>query len=132
MMELTSTYQYLGRSAKIAPQSGNYGFYILLYGKSTPNTVTGYHTVSTKMVLACTINSEFYQYGTTYTGTINGASAFSVFADNQVLSHADVYRAHALVICRQDVFVVTVYVHTGVVEKVLYFLSAFLYPQRSA
>ena len=76
-MELTSTYQYLGRSAKIAPQSGNYGFYILLYGKSTPNTVTGYHTVSTKMVLACTINSEFYQYGTTYTGTINGASAFS-------------------------------------------------------
>lgn len=76
-MELTSTYQYLGRSAKIAPQSGNYGFYILLYGKSTPNTVTGYHTVSTKMVLACTINSEFYQYGTTYTGTINGTSAFS-------------------------------------------------------
>ena len=76
-MELTSTYQYLGRSAKIAPQSGNYGFYILLYGKSVPNTITGYHTVSTKMVLACTINSEFYQYGTTYTGTINGASAFS-------------------------------------------------------
>lgn len=76
-MELTSTYQYLGRSAKIAPQSGSYGFYILLYGKSVPNSVTGYHTVSTKMVLACTINSEFYQYGTSYSGTINGTSAFS-------------------------------------------------------
>lgn len=76
-MTLTSDYQYLGRSAKIAPQSGSYGYYILMYGKTVENTTTGYHTVSTKMVLACTINSEFYQYGTSFNGTINGSSAFS-------------------------------------------------------
>lgn len=77
MATLTSEYQYLGRSSKLTPQSGSYGYYILLYGKTVPNTTTGYHTVSTKMVLACTIDSSFYGYGTTYSGTINGTTAFS-------------------------------------------------------
>lgn len=77
MAVLTSDYQYLGRSAKIAPQSGSYGYYILLYGKSVPDALTGYHAVSIRQVLACTVDSSFYQFGTTYSGTINGTTVFS-------------------------------------------------------
>lgn len=77
MATLTTSYQYLGRSNKMAPQSGSYGYYVLLYAKSVPNNSTGYHTVTIKEVLACTINSSFYQYGTSYSGSINGAIAFS-------------------------------------------------------
>lgn len=77
MATLTSDYQYLGRSAKLSPQSGSYGYYILLYGKTEANSVTGYHTVSIKEVLACTIDSSFYQYGTAFSGKINGISVFT-------------------------------------------------------
>ena len=77
MATLTSEYQYIGRSSKLAPQSGSYGYYILLYAKTSPNQTTGFHSVTIKQVLACTINSSFYSYGTTYSGTINGTTAFS-------------------------------------------------------
>ena len=76
-MQLQTDYQYIGRSAAISPNSGNYAYYILLYAKSVPNRTTGMHTVTVREVLACSIVSSFYQYTTTFSGTVNGATVFS-------------------------------------------------------
>lgn len=77
MATLTSTYQYIARSNKLAPQSGRYGYYLLLYAKTSPNTTTGFHTVTIKTILACSANSSFYQWSCQYAGKINGSTAFS-------------------------------------------------------
>ena len=76
MATLTSEYQYLGRSGRIAPRSGNYGYYVLLYGKTVADSLTGAHTVSLRQVLACTIESSFYLHGSVVSGSIDGTSVF--------------------------------------------------------
>lgn len=77
MATLTSEYQYIGRSAQMKARDGSYYYYILLYAKTAPNNSTGYHTVTIKQVLACSVNSSFYQYTTTFSGAIAGTTVFS-------------------------------------------------------
>ena len=77
MATLTSEFQYLGRSAKMAPKSGSYGYYILLYGKTVANAETGIHTVTIQERMACTVDSSFYNFSSSYSGTINGETVFS-------------------------------------------------------
>ena len=80
MATLTSEYQYLGRSARMAPKNGNnYGYYILLYAKTDADLINGIHTVSIRQVIACSINSSFYQFGSTSIGTINGQTVYTVY-----------------------------------------------------
>ena len=77
-MTLTTEYQYIGRSNAMKPKSGDaYWYYILLYAKSTPNSSTGYHTVTIKQELVCTVLSRFWGRSTSYHGTVDGISAFS-------------------------------------------------------
>ena len=79
MATLTSNYQYLGRSAAMQPQSGNYYYYLLLYGKAEQVGTSNMYDVSIKTVLACTINASFYGYSSTsHSGKIDGISAISI------------------------------------------------------
>lgn len=77
MATLTAEFQYLGRSEKLAPKSGSYGYYILLYGKTEPNVETGFHAVTIREVMACTANSSFYNFASYYSGAVDGKTAFS-------------------------------------------------------
>lgn len=98
MITLTSEYQYLGRSNAIAPygtytpapgsdlddipkppvwNDPGFRYYILLYGKTTPDTGNGSHRVSVKMRLVCTADYSFTGYGTTASAAVAGTSAFA-------------------------------------------------------
>ncbi len=77
---LTSTYQYLGRSGELKSKSGSLKYYLLLYAKTSPNDTTGIHTVSILGRLASVnTNATFYYPPCTmeHSGTINGSPAFS-------------------------------------------------------
>jgi hypothetical protein len=78
MATLTKDYQFLGRSSVMTSQSGVLNYYILLYGKTEANEITGFHKVTIKEVLASTSgNATFYYYTTSHSGTIAGKTAFS-------------------------------------------------------
>lgn len=77
-MELTNSYQYIGRSSVMTSTNGKLSYYLLLYAKTTPNQTTGIHTVTIKSVLASTItNATYYYYTQAHNGNINGSTAFS-------------------------------------------------------
>ena len=81
-MILTTEYQMIGTTtANKMPANGGVGefgaFYTELYAKTSPNEISGIHTVTIRLMLCCTINSQFYEYMTRYNGTVNGISAFS-------------------------------------------------------
>jgi hypothetical protein len=76
-MELTNTYQYIGRSNGVKAYGGSYYYYILLYAKTSGSISTGKHTVSVKMRMACTANSTFYSYYTTANAKADGKNVFS-------------------------------------------------------
>lgn len=79
MATLTSSYQYLGRSSAMEAKEGGYYYYILLYSKAVPNNTTGIYTVYLKEIIASSKNSgaSFYDYSTTYSGSIAGNIVFS-------------------------------------------------------
>lgn len=78
MATLTSSYQYLGRSSVMTSTSGSLSYYLLLYGKTSADQVTGIHTVSIISYLASTnTNAEYYYYTQAHNGKINGSTAFS-------------------------------------------------------
>jgi hypothetical protein len=79
MATLTKDYQFLGRSSEMKSQDGKSKYYILLYGKTEANEITGFHKVTIKEVLASlsTSNASFYYYTTSHSGTIAGKTAFS-------------------------------------------------------
>lgn len=61
-----------------ATGGGYYGaFFTEVYARAIPNETTGIYTVYLKLMLACTINSQFYQYPTSFSGSIGGVSVFS-------------------------------------------------------
>lgn len=78
---LTSSYQYIGRSSPMTSNNGKLSYYLLLYAKTSPNQITGIHTVTIKSVLASTITNATYYAKSDYTqqhnGKINGSTAFS-------------------------------------------------------
>lgn len=74
MATLTSDYQYLGRSGKLGST-----YYLLVYGKTTPNTTTGIHRVYVQVKFASTqAGTTFYSFANTIKATVNGSNAFSV------------------------------------------------------
>lgn len=74
MATLTSDYQYLGRSGKL----GN-TYYLLVYGRTVPNTTTGKHTVYVQVKFASTQGgTTFYSFANTIKATVNGSNAFTV------------------------------------------------------
>lgn len=78
MATLTSEYQYLGRSSAMVSNGGTLNYYLLLYGRTTANSITGYHHVQIKSVLASiNTNAMFYEYATSFNGKVAGANAFS-------------------------------------------------------
>ena len=78
MATLTANYQYLSRSSVMSSLDSSLSYYILLYAKTSANVATGVHTVTLKEVLASTNNNAtFYLYKTTYSGTVDGKTAFS-------------------------------------------------------
>lgn len=72
---LTSSYKYIGRTS-CKSQNGGGSYYLILHAKTSPNTITGYHTVSIKGILASNYGS-FYGYGSTSTGKINGTQVYN-------------------------------------------------------
>lgn len=74
-MELTSNYQYIGRSNGVLNYGGGYRYYLLLYAKTEPNTAAGKHKVSLKMRIACQGGDGFYGYSTTGYAKVEGAEA---------------------------------------------------------
>ena len=74
--ELTSAYQYIGRSNAVSCPAG-YNYYILVYAKTSGNNATGKHTVSIKARLACDVDSSFYAFTTTASASADGVSAWS-------------------------------------------------------
>lgn len=82
-MILTTEYQMIGTTtANKMPANGGVGefgaFYTELYAKTSPNEISGIHTVTIRLMLCSTvINSPFYEYVTRYNGTVNGVAAFS-------------------------------------------------------
>lgn len=75
-MTLTSEFQYLGRSEKLSPKSGSYGYYILLYGKTSADEKSGLHTVTIQERIACTTNSSFYNFSSEYYGSVGETEVF--------------------------------------------------------
>lgn len=74
MATLTSEYQYLGRSGKLGST-----YYLLVYGRTTPNTTTGIHRVYVQVKFASTkAGTTFYSFANTIKATVNGSNAFSV------------------------------------------------------
>lgn len=77
MATLTSAWQFLERSSVMTSSSG-LNYYLLIYAKTSANQTTGIHTVTLLGRLASTeYNATFYQYATSYSGKINGTTAFS-------------------------------------------------------
>ena len=78
MATLTSEYQYLGISSVMTSVSGKLSYYLLLYGKTSADQITGIHTVTILGRLASTSNgATFYKYATSHSGKIAGQTAFS-------------------------------------------------------
>jgi len=99
MIELSSEYQYLGRSNAIRPygtystppsdpayddipkppvwNDPGYRYYILIYGKTVPDAENGRHRVTVKMRLACTGNASFYGFNTTASATVKETNVFA-------------------------------------------------------
>lgn len=78
MATLTNSYQYLGRSSVMTSVSGKLSYYLLLYGKTSADPITGIHSVTILGRLASTsTGATFYQYATSHSGTIVGKTAFS-------------------------------------------------------
>ena len=76
--KLTSSFQYICRSDVMNSVSGGLKYYLLLFAKTSPNETTGIHTVTIVGRLASTsANATFYKYATSYSGKINGSTAFS-------------------------------------------------------
>ena len=76
MVTLTSAYQYIGRSNAVTCPSG-WKFYCLIYAKTAVNSTEGTQKVSVLMRMVCDVKSSFYQFATTGSATVDGASAFS-------------------------------------------------------
>lgn len=78
MATLTSEYQYLARSSAIKSKGGTLYYYLLLYGKTVPNDITGIHRVSILgRIASINTGATFYHYTTSHSGTIAGTTAFS-------------------------------------------------------
>ena len=75
-MELSNEYQYIGRSNVVKDQNNKYGYYILLYMKTSGSVTTGKHTVTAKMRLVSEMNT-FYGYATSGSLSVAGVSAAS-------------------------------------------------------
>ena len=73
-MNLTSSYQYIGRTTGVSCDNG-WNFYVLLYAKTSGSVSTGKHTVTVKMRLACDVNSTFYGYPTDGAASVDGVRA---------------------------------------------------------
>lgn len=86
MAILTQTYQYIGRSGPVSCKAG-WNYYILLYAKTAGDMLTGTHTVSVQMELACTSDATFYGYGTTGAVTVNRVHA--IYWDGAAIPGAD-------------------------------------------
>lgn len=76
MVELNSTYQYIGKTAKGVSSANGATYDILLYAKTTGSISTGKHTVSVKMRMVCNKASTFYGYYTWGHVKVDGANAF--------------------------------------------------------
>ena len=77
MSNLTSSYQYIGRTNGVKAYNASYYFYILLYAKTSGSVTTGKHTVTVLMRLACTSDATFYGYLTTGSVKVGDKTAFS-------------------------------------------------------
>ena len=74
MATLTSDYQYLGRSGKLGST-----YYLLVYGKTVPDTTNGKHRVYVQVKFASTQGgTTFYSFANTIKATVNGSNAFTV------------------------------------------------------
>ena len=74
MATLTSDYQYLGRSGKLGST-----YYLLVYGRTVPDTTNGKHRVYVQVKFASTQGgTTFYSFANTIKATVNGSNAFSV------------------------------------------------------
>lgn len=77
MAILTSEYKYLGRSDRIPSKDNTLSYYLLIYGKTVPNDVSGIHRVSILgRIASINTGATFHHYDTTYSGTIVGAKVF--------------------------------------------------------
>ena len=77
MATLNSNWMYVGTSSVMTSASG-LKYYLLLFAKTNGNQTTGIHKVSILGRLAsASRNATFYKYETSYSGKINGSSAFS-------------------------------------------------------
>ena len=78
MATLTSSYQYLGRSSVMTSTGGTLNYYLLIYGKTSADQVTGIHTVTIASYLASiNNNATYYYYAQAHNGKVNGTTAFS-------------------------------------------------------
>ena len=76
-MTLTSEYRYIGRSAGLRNIGGGYHYYLLLYAKTAGSAVTGKHTVSLQVRIACDLDVYFYGFATSAYGKADGQALFS-------------------------------------------------------
>ena len=78
-MILSKDYQLISLSSQLPATGGGYygAFFTEVYARAIPDETTGIYTVYLKLMLACTINSQFYQYPTSFSGSIGGVSVFS-------------------------------------------------------
>ena len=58
-------------------QSGGYYYYTESYARAIPDESTGIYKVHLKLLLCCSIESQFYQYATTFNGSVDGVSVFA-------------------------------------------------------
>jgi hypothetical protein len=76
-MILTKEYQHIATSSPMYAQSGGYYYYTESYARAIPNESTGIYKVHLKLLLCCSISSQFYQYATTFNGSVDGVSVFA-------------------------------------------------------
>ena len=76
-MILTKEYQHIATSSPMYAQSGGYYYYTESYARAIPDESTGIYKVHLKLLLCCSIESQFYQYATTFNGSVDGVSVFA-------------------------------------------------------
>lgn len=78
MATLTSEYKYLGRSVRIPSVNNNLSYYLLIYGKTVPDEVSGIHRVSILGRIASTnTKATFYHYTMSHSGSVGTVNAFA-------------------------------------------------------
>ncbi len=78
-MILTKDYQLVATSDNMPAVGGSYfgTFFTETYARAVPDEKTGIYTVYLKLLLTCSINSQFYRYATTFNGSVDDVTLFA-------------------------------------------------------